>query len=241
MKILFTNISKATAFKSYTDDGIIGFDDAISQQRRNYLREHYASWNMPYGSIYEKGHKLSEYQTKLMLDELSRYHDTQRIADTTIYRGQTLVDKPEHLKKLKNIGVETVIDLVGYGDSYKNKIEAEGLNYYLYSIYDNWWNCSELDNPKFIDNLTKFLEKMQEGNIYIGCQHGANDTDIALLLNDFFNPKLTDKIKTKIEPTDADFPLRFNIIYDSLKQIHKDKLGWTTEFEKKLIKKLTNL
>ncbi len=241
MKVQFSNASNYTTFKSYTDDGIIGFDDEVSQQRRNYIRAHYEQWNMPYRSIYEKGNKLSEYQTKLMLEELKKYHDTQKIEGTTIYRGQTLVDKPEHLKKLKNIGVNTIIDLVGYGDEYKNKVESEGLNYYCYSIYDNWWNCTEYNTSKFIDKLTDFLLKMQEGNIYIGCQHGANDTDIALLLNDFFNPKLAGKIETKIEPTDADFPIRFNTIYDSFKPIHKKKLGWTLDFERALIKKLTYL
>lgn len=82
---------------------------------------------------------------------------------------------------------------------------------------------------------------MQEDNIYIGCQHGANDTDIALILNDFFNPKLEGKIKTKIQPTESDFPIKLNTIYDMFTKEDKKLLGWTNEFEKRLVRRLISI
>jgi hypothetical protein len=82
---------------------------------------------------------------------------------------------------------------------------------------------------------------MQNGNIYIGCQYGANDTDIALILNNFFNPLLEDKCPTTIPPNDSDFPIKLNSIYDAFKKSDKKELGWTKEFEKRLIKKLISI
>ena len=230
-----------TSFKSsYQDDGIIGYDDSISQEKRNYLRMHYDSWHMPYQSIYEKGLRLSDYQMKLFIDDLERNHDIQQIEGTNIYRGQTLVDRPEDLFKLRHKGIQTVIDLVGYGESYENAVKQAGMEYYAYNIYDNWW-CTVDFKPEHINKLVDFLSQMQKGNIYIGCQHGANDTDIAFILNDFFNPLLEGKAKTKIPANDSDFPYKLNMIYDMLSKVQKEKLGWTKEFEQRLLKKLISI
>ena len=50
----------STSFLGQHND-VIGFDDSISQARRSYIREHYASWNMPHQNIYEKEGRLEEY------------------------------------------------------------------------------------------------------------------------------------------------------------------------------------
>ena len=242
MNILPINIKSYTPnFKSYIDDGIIGYDDSISQERRNLIREHYSKWHTPYQSIYEKGGRLTNYQMNLLIEQLKRKHAIQNIEGTTIYRGQTLVDKPCYLHNLQDKGIKTVIDLVDYGDTYKESVTNAGLKYYKYNIYDNWWNRYDFASREYINELVKFLSKMQEGNIYIACQHGANDTDIALILNDFFNPLLEDKCPTTIPPNDSDFPIKLNTIYDALKKSDKKKLGWTKEFEKRLIKKLISI
>ena len=240
MNILPVRMTSPIKFNGYNDDGIIGYDDVISQERRNYIRAHYDSWHMPYRSIYEKEPILSEYQMKLMQIELEKSHDIQQIADTNIYRGQTLVDKPLSIFALKNKGINMVIDLVGYGDLYKEEVERAGLEYYVYNIYENWWSLADFE-PKHIDKLVEFLKIMQQGEIYIGCQHGSNDTDIAFILNDFFNPLLEGKAKTKIVPSESDFPIKLNTIYDMLSKSQKKLLGWTPEFEKKVIKKLLSI
>ena len=228
------------AFKSYKDDGIIGFDDSVSQGKRNYIREHYNSWHMPYRSIYDKEHRKSDYQIKQITDDWEKYHDIKKIEGTNIYRGQTLVEKPCSLYSLKNKGIKTVIDLVGYGPTYEQEVKNVGLNYYTYNIYDNWWAKIDFDSED-IKKLVDFIKVVQQDNLYIGCQHGANDTDIAFIINDFFNPKLEGKVKTTIPPYDVDFPMKLNMIYEAITKEQKKALGWTKEFEQKLIKKLISI
>ena len=241
MNITPVNIKSYTPnFKSYTDDCIIGFDDSISQKRRNFIREHYNSWHMPYHSIYNSEHKLTDYQMKILIENFEKYHDIQKINGTNIYRGQTLVDKPEYIETLKTKGIKTIIDLVGYGKTYEEEVNKSGLDYYSYNIYENWWNITDI-KPIHVNKLVDFLKKMQEDNIYIACQHGANDTDIAFILNDFFNPFLEGKAKTTIPASDSDFPIKLNTIYDMLSNMHKKMLGWDKEFEQRLIKKLISI
>lgn len=231
-----------TAFKGYTDDGIIGYDDAISEAKRDCLRQHYYHWTMPYYNIYEKERRLTDYQIALFISDLEKNHEMQKIeGSNNIYRGQTLVEKPEYLKAINQLkGIKTVIDLVGYGKTYEEDVKKAGMDYFVYSIYKNWWNTPAI-NSEHKNKLVQFLKKMQEGNIYIGCQHGANDTDVALILNDFFNPLLEGKAKTKITPNDSDFPIKLNSLYDLFTKEDKKLLGWTKEFEQRLIRKLISI
>ena len=241
MNILSIQIPN-TSFKSYQDDGVIAYDDAVSQERRNYIREHYNSWHydVPYKSVYEKGNKLTVTQLQSMLCDLEKYHGVQKIDGTNIYRGQTLVEKPYYLYDIKNKGVKTVIDLVDYGATYKQEVEKAGMDYYVYNIYENWWNKIDFDKED-IKKIVDFIKVMQKDNIYVGCQHGANDTDIAFIINDFFNPKLAGKVKTTIPASDADFPIKLNMIYEAFTNAQKKSLGWTKEFEQKLLKKLISI
>ena len=45
------------------------------------------------------------------LNDLEENHEMQQIPKTTIYRGQTLVDKPASVYKLKKYGIKTIVDL----------------------------------------------------------------------------------------------------------------------------------
>lgn len=238
MKIMPININTFATFKGYVDDGIIGYDDAVSEANRNYIRSHYNSWKMPYHSLYEKEGRLTDYQLRLIIYDLEKNHEMRLIAGSNnIHRGQTLVEKQEYLQALKQKNIETIIDLVGYGKTYEKEVKDAGLDYYVYNIYENWWEVSSF-NVSHKNKLVNFLKKMQQGNIYIGCQHGANDTDIALILNDFFNPLLEGKINTAIKPNDSDFPVKLNTLYDLFTKEDKKLLGWTKDFEKRLIRKL---
>ncbi len=229
-------------FKSrYEDDGIIGYDDSVSQERRDYIRNHYESWHTPYRSIYDKECRLYNRPLEDITNCWEKYHDIQKIDnDLNIYRGQTLVERPLKLYDIKNKGVKTVIDLVGYGDTYAEEVNKIGLNYYCYNIYDNWWSKIDFDTND-IKKLVDFIKVVQQDNVYIGCQHGANDTDVAFILNDFFNPVLEGKVKTEIPASDIDFPLKLNMIYEAITSKQKQYLGWTKEFEQRLIKKLISI
>ncbi len=241
------NISPITftpkiAFKSYyKDDGIIGYDDAQSEANRNFIRSHYNSWKMPYQSIYEKEHRLTDYQIKLIIDYLEKNHEMQKIEGAdNIYRGQTLVEKTDFLQAVSKKGIKTIIDLVGYGKTYEEAVKDAGMDYFVFNIYENWWDTKNI-LPENKNRLVRFLKKMQEGNIYIGCQHGANDTDVAFILNDFFNPLLEGKAQTRIKPNETDFPIKLNMYYDLFTKKDKKLLGWTQEFEQRLIKKLISI
>lgn len=231
-------VLNTTVFKSYYDDS--EYDDPYFQSIRNVIRKHYTKWHSPYQDVFEKEHRLTDYELMRIIDDLEKNHEIKRIEGTNIYRGQTLVEEPDCLYALSKKGIKTVIDLVDYGDSYKQVVKNAGMDYFAYNIYSNWWDLSYLEPPK-IPKLIEFLKKMQEDNIYIGCQHGSNDTDVAFILNEFFNPKLEGKAKTKIPPNDSDFPLKLNLIYDELKPVDKKLLGWTKEFEQRLVKKLISI
>jgi hypothetical protein len=89
----------------------------------------YSGFKQKYQSIYEKGHRMSEYQLKLLIMGLEKYHDIQNIEGTSIYRGQTLVDMPQCLYGLKRYEIKTIIDLVGYGNTYKEAVEKAGYTF----------------------------------------------------------------------------------------------------------------
>ena len=241
MKIQPIQYNFYPTFKGYKDDGIIGYDDAISKEKRDYIRRHYYGWLMPYRNILDNEHRLTDYQIKIIIKYLEKNHEMKKIeGSNNIYRGQTLVEKPDYLEVIKQKGIKTIVDLVGYGKTYENAAKNAGLDYFVFNIYKNWWDVSDI-TPKIKDKLVQFFKKMQEGNIYIGCQHGSNDTDVAFILNDFFNPVLEGKAKTKIKPNDSDFPVKLNTIYDLLTKEDKKLLGWTKEFESRVLKKLISI
>lgn len=49
---------------------VLGYDDADSKARRDYIREHYNSYIMPYYSIYEKEGRLEEYELNKLVSSL---------------------------------------------------------------------------------------------------------------------------------------------------------------------------
>ena len=49
---------------------VLGYDDEISKSRREYIREHYNSYTMPYYSIYEKEGRLEEYELNRLISSL---------------------------------------------------------------------------------------------------------------------------------------------------------------------------
>ena len=239
MNVSPISFNNSTVFKSYNEDA--GYDDSFFQSIRNEIRRHYYKWHLPYHDVFEKEHRLTDYQIQTIIKDLETNHEMQKIeGSNNIYRGQTLVEKTNCLQAIKQKGIKTIIDLVGYGRTYEEAVKQAGMDYFVYNIYANWWDVTDF-NASQMELLVKFLKKMQEGNIYIGCQHGANDTDVAFILNDFFNPLLEGKSKTKIPPSDSDFPIKLNSIYDLLTKEDKQLLGWTKEFEQKLIKKLISI
>ena len=277
------------AFKSreYKDDGILGYDDSVSRQRRENIREWQETYYMPYQSLYEKECNLSEYDMQQLLDSLMNkpkvvdwnkvtgidaYNVKSVDAAETCYRGSTLVGKPRALQTLKEAGIERVIDLVGYY-GYEKDVHNAGLEYYTpkfgggqYSVWEEeaFKKVDELlfketidytpidfeKNKKYLEHRTKMFEKhskrslerfvqyikeMQKGYYYIGCEFGTYKTDDYLLLNSVFNPKAKE--------TDISYEQIYKLdymkdLYNNLTPEHKQRMGWTKEFDENVPKRL---
>lgn len=259
MKI--TPISNFIAFKSHIkdDENILGFDDDISGERRNFIREHYYEYKMPYQSIYENEGRKTEYQMQVLLNSLlgkPRKIDEETLMGLNIpnlqsigensYRGASLVGKPNYLKILKNAGIERIIDLCGYS-FYKNEANEAGLDYLNFNMktsdayFQNIWHHSVFQNNvckndrSFINNFVKFIQTMQKGFCYIGCEFGTTDTSDALLLYNVFSPKTKSGLPDDIDETKFD-PIR--ALYDKLTDDDKMLMGWTDEFDKNFLPRL---
>lgn len=253
MKVLFSNSVGNIKFKS-NDDNVIAFDDSVSQERREYIRDHYIYENMRYQSIYEKEPRLDSYPLQELLkfylkkpkkidgDKLSELplYNVRNISDTyrynpQIYRGSTLFDSDDDvIKAVKDTGIKTVIDVTGYGNDYKEKIEKFGLKYFNFDIerYITGGYFKRPIDPILQKNkLIDFIKIMQEEYVYIGCGCGTEKTDAAIFLNTLFNPNVKGYCG-------IDSPEAIDEIYDIADKIYhnmteedKESLGWTPEFE----------
>lgn len=247
-------ISNFISFKSniHDDEHVLGFDDDISRQRRNFIREHYNEYKMPYQSIYENEPRLSEYKLNQLIDFFAKkpkningediYHlplfNVRNISSTNryrpnIFRGSTLADAPDWvIDKLKESGIKTVIDLRGYSNSYKNKVEEHGLEYASFYISPDPMSWHSVDKTSKKDELIKFIKTMQKEYIYMGCEYGTYKTDAAVTLNTLFNPKVKGPCRVG-----SPFEIRYiwrvaDELYKLMTQKDKKVLGWTPEFEK---------
>ena len=105
-------------------------------------------------------------------------------------------------------------------------------------------------NKKYLENLEKrfekysrrsverfveFIEVMQKGYYYIGCEYGTYKTDDYLLLNTVFNPKANDDFVPYSDMFKLDF---MKILYNKLTPEHKQRMGWTKEFDENVPKRL---
>ena len=60
-------------------------------------------------------------------------------AGTSVFRGETLrYAHLEELQQMKKVGFETIIDLAGFGKSYREKVENAGLKFFSMPM-ENYW------------------------------------------------------------------------------------------------------
>lgn len=246
MKVSSINFSHNITFKSEP----LAYDDEVSRGRRNFIRSHLDSLNFGYSDIYEKEPRLEEYELnklvkfysskpkKINIDNLNIVAKKIDSAEkTTIYRGQSLMySSDQDLKNLKDAGFQQVIDLACFGNEYKKRVEKAGMRFSSFSMENFWdgpifnnWSTKE-DKQVFVKKFVNFINKMQEGNAYIGCDFGTYRTDDAVMLNSFFNP-LANRHPVVVRYNFMTYKMK--ILYENLSNSDKSKMKWTKEYEQK--------
>lgn len=63
-------------------------------------------------------------------------------------------------------------------------LDEKGVSEYVNSSISTWKEKTRA----FIDEFTSYIQKMKKGNVYIGCEYGRYDTDVAQTFDYLFNP-----------------------------------------------------
>ena len=190
------------------------------------------------GEIKQKPVNPNEINSELMY-KLSVYN-VKPIYGTNSWRGSTAL-KDSDLILLKKAGIKTVIPL-SYGGVLEESCKKYDLNYlYFDSDFDmfyndafKWKGCTN----NFIDEFVKFIQTMQQDNVYVGCEFGTNRTDNMLMLNNFFNP-YAKNTKTYINRLNSCYVPSLQTFVQNMTQEHKNAMGWTKEFEKEVLAKIS--
>ena len=156
-------------------------------------------------------------------------------------RGQTLSAPKKRwlLEKIKNAGIDTVIDLRAgdHSGSFMVACRDAGLNYFHFPV-----DRFRTPDAVIISNLPVFIETINNGKFYIACALGLHRTDIALSLYYIFNPEAQEPpilyghvVDGKLKY--ADIFQRAGSIYHSLTEADKNRLGWDESFEQEFIRR----
>lgn len=171
---------------------------------------------------------------------------------TNSYRGQTPCEDISTLKTLKTAGIKRIVDLCGY-HGFDDVVKRSGLEYYKFVVDDYFFENDafqksyrdtysskerfEINKNDFLDKFVKFIQTMQKDYVYIGCEYGKYKTDNALMVNHFFNPAFED-CRNYITLFNKHFLPELVNLYNNLKPEHKKLMGWTKEFDAKLLPRL---
>ena len=165
-------LSILSSQKSNLQNEPIAYDDEISQQRRNYIRSHYESWNNGlYQDIYEKEPRLEEYE----LNKLVKFLINLKNDDARIVIDSDIVEKNSFQLSLldKSGGDEGVRKNIGEYREIYNSVATifEYLKAYLttfqnptstYKMLDaSVTNLKDVDGK--IDGIEKTLKNINEG------------------------------------------------------------------------------
>lgn len=127
--------------------------------------------------------EVADEMHKLQINKLRRL-------DSKTYSGETLEGKPDTIKRLKELGFETIVDFrKGYCSCYKKDCENNGIEYFNFPLSHtkNFANKLEV-NDSFVKDLRKFFDICDSGNAYLACQWGIDRTNVGVILNYLLNP-----------------------------------------------------
>ena len=173
------------------DDNVMGIDGASGEEVYNFMR------GDMYPTIFDDvrfqnlGLKQSgdnnyiyEQMEHVNSDYEHLFPNLMALGETSL-RGRNIVTLPkEILDEAEAMGLSCIIDL---------RTEASGdfnnsnIDYFYFPIsFDP--SC----DTSVIKNLGGFFDRMEAGNLYIGCANGIHRTDLAIALNYAFNTECTE-------------------------------------------------
>lgn len=137
----------------------IWFDDLMSVQNREYIRQDFENRVLPFFEIYSQG-RLSDYELNKLLNSLKpkKTAHSFKIDNLDVfnlkplskkkhsYRGSTLLY--ERMENVKNSGINTIIDIANFSALGKAAIEA-GLSYIDFEVPEDFSL-----HPAFVDEQT---------------------------------------------------------------------------------------
>ena len=148
---------------------------------------------------------LSEYNSDSIYNFLKQANiSALRKINSNTYSGATLEELTNDIfVKIRDLGIETIVDLRQNSDkSYVNKCNLANIKYFKFPL-DFIFNPGKSDifigknrsqvNNFFIQNLKEFLNLTKNGKLFMGCQHGLDRTNFAIIMNYLFNFESNDK------------------------------------------------
>lgn len=116
--------------------------------------------------------------------------------------GATLERCAENLKKVKQAGVETIIDFRSEASTtFGEQCKDLGLRYLLIPLEHTRAGLSGIKNgasgisDEFVVKLKDFINATNESKVYMGCNYGIDRTNLGIVLNYLLNPKATNAPK----------------------------------------------
>lgn len=123
----------------------------------------------------------------------------RRINSNSLSGGTFEIKEDSEIKKLKEAGIEKIIDFrADAKESFNNRCTEAGVEYHNIP-FDDVYN---LTNPlyfkrgkgektqikeEFVKMLKEYFELMNSGNAYVGCHYGIDRTNMALITNYLLN------------------------------------------------------
>lgn len=118
--------------------------------------------------------------------------------------------------------------------------EAKERTHIFHTSYEEELNMLQNNLQEGLNTFVKFIQMMQQDDLYIGCPYGSYRTSDVLHLNRIFNPKAGSSrdrkylLETLKENKDYEDIRGFYCLYQNLEPQHKEAMGWTPEFDKEL-------
>lgn len=200
----------------------IAYADAYTEKYLDYLRKHILSNALPPKELY--GGRMSEFE----LNKYLKKHLPRVVREKSLSKAD--------LEKLETYNIYKI---EGSKNSYRGPREYSDIKMLQPFKQNLVFADSVVDDVLLNEDTNKlvdYIKTMQSDNVFVGCNLGIDQTDTALLINQYFNPLCKD---TESYPIHGIVTLdTFRLICDNLTAEQKKTMAWTQEFEIKLRDKI---